>query len=178
MMFPPHSTSAIFVPIFWLWGTNSPAMGPAIGGALSMNSRVPQWLSAAFFLPSPGFSYAMAFDRPFTVKPGLFVLSMVVIHLLAWGFLALASLVRSANAVRAVSFVVFYPMMFFSGGTIPGQFLPPAVQTIAKVMPMTYTVNLVRDLWFGKGWDLTTVAVLVGFTIAGILISVRFFRWE
>jgi len=97
--------------------------------------------------------------------------------LFSLGF-ALASLVRSANAVRAVSFVVFYPMMFFSGGTIPGQFLPPAVQTIAEVMPMTYTVNLVRDLWFGKGWDLTTVAVLVGFTIAGILISVRFFRWE
>lgn len=97
--------------------------------------------------------------------------------LFALGF-ALASLVRSANAVRAVSFVIFYPMMFFSGGTIPGQFLPVTVQNVARVMPMTYTVNLVRDLWFGKGWDLTTVAVLVGFTIAGILVSVRFFRWE
>ncbi len=97
--------------------------------------------------------------------------------LFSLGF-ALASLVRSANAVRAVSFSIFYPMMFFSGGTIPGQFLPPAVQDIAKFMPMTYTVNLVRDLWFGKGWDLTAVAVLAGFTLAGILLSVRFFRWE
>ncbi len=97
--------------------------------------------------------------------------------LFALGF-ALASLARSANAVRAISFVIFYPMMFFSGGTIPGQFLPQTVQTVARVMPLTYTVNLVRDLWFGKGWDLTAVAVLAGFTIAGILASVRFFRWE
>ncbi len=97
--------------------------------------------------------------------------------LFSLGF-ALASLVRSANAVRAVSFSIFYPMMFFSGGTIPAQFLPPAVQDIAKFMPMTYTVNMLRDLWFGKGWDLTAVAVLAGFTIAGILLSVRFFRWE
>jgi ABC-2 type transport system permease protein len=97
--------------------------------------------------------------------------------LFSLGF-ALASLVRSANAVRAVSFSIFYPMMFFSGGTIPGQFLPPAVQDIAKAMPMTYSVNLLRDLWFGKGWDLTAVAFLVGFTLAGVLVSVRFFRWE
>ncbi len=97
--------------------------------------------------------------------------------LFALGF-ALASLIRSANAVRAVSFAIFYPMMFFSGGTIPGQFLPPAFQKVASVMPMTYTVNLVRDLWFGKGWDLTALVVIAGFTLAGILVSVRFFRWE
>jgi ABC-2 type transport system permease protein len=95
----------------------------------------------------------------------------------ALGF-ALASLVKSANAVRAVSFVVFYPMMFFSGGTIPSQFLPKAVQDLAKVMPMTYTVNLLHDLYFGKAWDLTTLLVLGGFMTAGVLLSVRFFHWE
>lgn len=99
------------------------------------------------------------------------------LSLFALGF-ALASLVRSANAVRAVSFVVFYPMMFFSGGTLPTPLLPEAVQNIAKALPLTYAVNLVRDLWFGKGWDLTAVAALVGFAVAGILLSVRFFRWE
>jgi O-antigen/teichoic acid export membrane protein len=32
----PIVTQVIFVPIFWLWGTNSPATGPAIGGAIGM----------------------------------------------------------------------------------------------------------------------------------------------
>ncbi len=114
---------------------------------------------------------------PVNWLPVLLGMLLSCLCLFALGF-ALASLVRSANAVRAVSFALFYPMMFFSGGTIPGQFLPQAFQTVAKVMPMTYTVNLVRDLWFGKGWDLTAVTVLAGFTIAGVLISVRFFRWE
>jgi ABC-2 type transport system permease protein len=91
---------------------------------------------------------------------------------------ALASVIRSANAVRAVSFIVFYPMMFFSGGTLPSQFLPEAVKSIARVMPMTYAVNLLHDLWFGSGWDVTAVLALLGFMAAGILISVRFFRWE
>ena len=97
--------------------------------------------------------------------------------LFSLGF-ALASVIRSANAVRAVSFIIFYPMMFFSGGTLPSQFLPEAVKTAASVMPMTYSVNLLHSLWFGNGWDLTAVVVLVGFMIAGILLAVRFFKWE
>jgi hypothetical protein len=32
----PIVTQVIFVPIFWLFGSNSPAMGPAIGGAIGM----------------------------------------------------------------------------------------------------------------------------------------------
>lgn len=99
------------------------------------------------------------------------------LSLFALGF-ALASLVRSASAVRALSFVIFYPMMFFSGGTIPSQLLPEAVQNIAKVMPMTYTVKLLHDLWFNNVWNGAAVVALLGFTIAGVLISVRFFRWE
>ena len=91
---------------------------------------------------------------------------------------ALASAIRSANAVRAVSFIVFYPMMFFSGGTIPGQFLPAAVQNVAKVLPLTYTVNLLHDLWFNSAWNGGAVLALLGFMAAGVLISVRFFRWE
>jgi len=97
--------------------------------------------------------------------------------LYALGF-ALASLVRTANAVRAVSFILFYPMMFFSGGTLPSQLLPKAIQDVARFLPMTYAVNLLHNLWFGKGWDLTAVLVLSGFMVAGALISIRFFRWE
>jgi ABC-2 type transport system permease protein len=109
-----------------------------------------------------------------TVFLGILLSSM---SLYALGF-ALASLVRTANAVRALSFIIFYPMMFFSGGTLPSQFLPKAIQDVARFMPMTYAVNLLHDLWFGKGWDVTAVLVLLGFMAAGVLISVRFFRWE
>ncbi len=99
------------------------------------------------------------------------------LSLYAVGF-AIASLVRRANAVRAVSFIVFYPMMFLSGGTFPSQFLPQAVNDFAKALPLTYSVNLLHDLWLGKGWDLTAVLALLGFMALGVLVSVRFFKWE
>jgi len=91
---------------------------------------------------------------------------------------ALASLVRTANGVRAVSFIVFYPMMFLSGGTFPSQFLPEAVNQVAKALPMTYSVNLLHSLWFGQGWDATAILALLGFMALGVLLSVRFFKWD
>ena len=102
---------------------------------------------------------------------------LISVSLYALG-LAMASLVRSANAARAISFAVFFPMMFLSGGTLPGQFLPDAMRLVGKALPLTYSVNLLHDLWFGQGWDLTAVGVLIGFMAAGIILSVRFFKWE
>jgi ABC-2 type transport system permease protein len=111
---------------------------------------------------------------------GLLVLAggvLSALSLYALGF-AITSLVRTINAVRAVCFAVFYPMMFLSGGTIPLQLMPQTVQEMAKFMPMTYAVNLMKSLWFGQGWDLTAVLALAGFALAGGIVSLCFFRWE
>jgi ABC-2 type transport system permease protein len=102
---------------------------------------------------------------------------LAAFSLYALGF-AIASLVRTINAVRAVCFAVFYPMMFLSGGTVPLQLMPQSVQNLSKIMPMTYAVDLLKSLWFGQGWDMTSVVVLAGLMVVGVIVSVRFFRWE
>jgi ABC-2 type transport system permease protein len=120
------------------------------------------------------------FFHAYLPENGLAVLLGILLSslsLYSLGF-ALASLVRTVNSVRAVSFAVFYPMMFLSGGTIPGALLPETVHTLSKVMPMTYSVNLIQSLWFGNGWDLTAVLALLGFLVLGVLVSVKLFRWE
>ena len=93
------------------------------------------------------------------------------------GFL-IASLVRPVKTVLAVSMAVFYPMMFLSGGTIPLQFLPVVVQDISRFLPMTWTVRLLKDLWFDAGWNVTAVVVLGGVLAVCVPASVRFFKWE
>jgi ABC-2 type transport system permease protein len=110
--------------------------------------------------------------------PGVIAGSLLVaFSLYALGF-AIASLVRTVNAARAVSFAIFYPMMFLSGGTIPLQFMPQSIQDISRLMPMTYAVNLLKSLWFGNGWDGPATLALLGCLVVGTVISVRFFRWE
>jgi ABC-2 type transport system permease protein len=95
----------------------------------------------------------------------------------ATGFL-IASLAPTASAARAIGMVVYYPMMFLSGGTLPREFMPETLKRIANFFPMTYALDLFKGLWFGQGWNLTALAILAGVVVVCVLVAVRFFRWE
>ena len=98
---------------------------------------------------------------------------------LALGFV-LASISPTARVAQTIGMVVAYPMMFLSGATIPYELLPPTVQRIADVLPLTYVVRLMRGLWAGEPWsDLALeVVVLAGILVACGAVSARYFRWE
>ena len=93
---------------------------------------------------------------------------------------ALVGLVPSARAVILIGNVVLYPLMIFSGSVVPLEVMPETVQTIARYLPLTHLVTLLRGLWFGQGWGdlLTEAAVLAGLAIVGTVIVARTFRWE
>jgi len=93
------------------------------------------------------------------------------------GFLV-ASFARSAKTAFAVSMALFYPMMFLSGGTLPMQFLPKAIQDASRFFPMTWCVTLLKDIWFGRGWNPVALLVLAGTSLLCALLSVLFFKWE
>lgn len=95
------------------------------------------------------------------------------------GFI-LASIMPTVRTAQVVGNVLLYPMMFLSGGFFPLEMFPKVIQKVAAFIPLTYVVNLLRGLWFGDAWSqhLTDVIVLVVMLAAGVLISVKFFRWE
>jgi len=98
---------------------------------------------------------------------------------LAAGYL-IAGLAPTARVAQVVGMVIFYPMIFLSGATIPLQTMPEAVQNVARFIPLTYTVELLQGLWFGEPWSdhLTEVAVLVGLLVISTFVSARTFRWS
>lgn len=113
------------------------------------------------------------------------VLNIVVAFVLcclsffALGFV-LAGLMRTARSAQIVAMVLFYPMIFLSGATIPREVLPETVRQYAQVLPLTHVVNLLRGLWAGDGWGqhLTEVGILAGLLLVGVIISAKTFRWE
>ena len=72
-------------------------------------------------------------------------------------------------------------MVFLSGAAgIPREMLPEGLQKAASFLPLTYVVNLLRGLWLGEAWNqhVINVLVLAGILVAGVLISIKTFRWE
>jgi ABC-2 type transport system permease protein len=99
--------------------------------------------------------------------------------ILALGFVV-ASLVKTPRFAQTAAGFVFYPMIGLSGLFYPVENLPPLLRALAKVMPLTYVVSLLRGILTGEGWiaHLTDVAALVAVFLVSMLVTAKVFRWE
>ncbi len=95
----------------------------------------------------------------------------------AVGFV-LAGLLPTVRVASAVGQALFFPMLFLSGAALPREQLPDSLHQVSGYLPLTYVVNLIQDLWTGKGWDLTALAVLTAVLIVAVIATARTFRWE
>jgi ABC-2 type transport system permease protein len=101
------------------------------------------------------------------------------LSVLSIGFV-LASLIPTARFVQPVGALLFYPMIALSGLFFPVEALPPTLRLMARVLPLTYAVSLMRGTWRGDSWlahagDVAALMILIAVSAA---VSARFFRWE
>ena len=94
--------------------------------------------------------------------------------------LLMASLCRTVKSVNAVTTLVYFPMLFLSGATIPYELFPDGLQKVANGLPLTQGIKLMKAVSMGNKPDSVgkIVALLVGITLICGIISVKTFRWE
>jgi ABC-2 type transport system permease protein len=72
-------------------------------------------------------------------------------------------------------------MAFISGSFFSATAFPPVVEAIADVLPLTYFIELTRDVLL-KNEDIwsngTAVGVIAAWGVAGTVAALRWFRWE
>ncbi len=97
----------------------------------------------------------------------------------ALGFVV-AGLATTARTGLMLSNLIFYPMIFLSGATIPVDNFPAWMHPYMKILPLYHVVSLVQGLWFGKPWSEYTgdVTILLAIMVGGVLVSAKTFRWE
>jgi len=99
--------------------------------------------------------------------------------ILSIGFL-ISSIVPTARFAQPIGAAILYPMLPLCGLFVPLQSLPPALHTIARVLPLTYAVSLLQGIWKGEPWSahLGDVAALVFVFVICTALSAKVFRWE
>ena len=92
---------------------------------------------------------------------------------------AIGSITRSFRAANIIIWTIFTPMLLLSELFMPISILPGWLQPIAKALPLTPINTMLRDIVYGVPLDdLWRLGVLAAWLAAGIIITVRFFRWE
>jgi ABC-2 type transport system permease protein len=121
------------------------------------------------------------FAVPATVPLLSFTLALLLstVSILSLGFL-IASVVPTARFAQPIGTLVLYPMLGLSGLFVPIDSLPPLLQGVARALPLTYAVSLLKGIWRGEGWLAHggDVAALILMFLLFLAISTRVFRWE
>lgn len=127
----------------------------------------------------------LAGRRYYSVELHIPVVSFTLALLIAtWSTLSMgfviASMVRTARFAQPLGGLIFYPMIGLSGLFFPVQALSPGLQAVARLLPLTYVVSLLRGILKGDPWSahITDVAALALVFVICTALSARYFRWE
>ncbi len=116
---------------------------------------------------------------------GSIMLTVVFVVLGALAFLALgyvvASFASTEDAANGMTSVIQFPMMFLSGTFFPIDQMPDVLQAIARIIPLTYLSDALRQVMVGGAPFAplsVCAAVLAGWLVVCFGIASAKFRWQ
>lgn len=94
--------------------------------------------------------------------------------------LVLGGIAPDTKTASAAASLLYFPMLIFSGATLPYEVMPPVLQKVADILPLTQGIKLLKAASLGLPIDsvFIPVIVMIGLAVICTGISLRFFKWE
>lgn len=94
--------------------------------------------------------------------------------------MSLAGLVKDPGAASGLSNFIAFPMMLLSGTFWPVSSMPSYLQTVARVLPLTYFADGLRNSMVSADFSgaLTDLAVVAVFAMVLVVLGARFTQWN
>jgi ABC-type transport system involved in cytochrome c biogenesis permease component len=113
--------------------------------------------------------------------PGIFLI--ISVGTVSFGSLGLvvASVTNTMQETQVLNQILWLPLIFLSGATIPLAFLNTTVQRVGLFLPATYLVNAMQQTIVYSASPLSRyveIASLVCWAALTFFLSVQLFRWE
>lgn len=104
---------------------------------------------------------------------------LVLVSILSIGVLV-GGLAKNSKQASVVASILYFPMLVFSGATLPYEVMPKAMQKVVDVMPLTQGIKILKAATLGDSLNEITLPVIVMLVIAlaCIGVSLKCFRWE
>ena len=121
------------------------------------------------------FGYRMGGSLPAFMGAWLLTMfSMFSIGLLA------ASLCRTTKSLNVATSILYFPMLFFSGATIPYELFPKGLKAVADIMPLGIGIDLMKAASMGSDMSgsMANIIILASIAVICSIAAVKTFRWE
>lgn len=124
---------------------------------------------------------SLFFGYRFTGSLGMFLLA----YLLTMGAIfsigmMVGGIARDTKVAGVIASLLYFPMLIFSGATLPYEVMPAVLQRVAGTMPLTQGIKLMKASSLGLPLAdvVFHVVVLLAVMVICTGVSLRFFRWE
>lgn len=95
--------------------------------------------------------------------------------------LVIASVTNTMQETQVLNNLIWLPLIFLSGATVPLTYLPKVVQRVALFLPATYLVNAFQQVIVNSASLLSRYLEIISLVLWAILtffLSMQLFRWE
>ena len=121
------------------------------------------------------------FGCRFSGSFGSFLLTYVLVMLSMFSIgLMVGGIAPNMKIASVIASILYFPMLIFSGATLPYEVMPSVLQKAADILPLTQGIKMLKAV--SLGFPLETVwksiTIMFAFMIICGGIAVRFFKWE
>jgi ABC-2 type transport system permease protein len=104
---------------------------------------------------------------------------LVMVSMFSIGMMV-GGIAKNSKIAGIIASVLYFPMLIFSGATLPYEVMPAAMQRSVDILPLTQGIKILKSATLGLPMDsaVRPIVIMVMIAAACSFAAIRFFKWE
>ncbi len=111
----------------------------------------------------------------------LFLLGWVFVMICIFSIgLMVGGIAKNSKSAGIIASALYFPMLIFSGATLPYEVMPKAMQDIVNVLPLTQGIKILKNTTLSLPVENIGIYIVIMSAVALVctFIGIKFFKWE
>ena len=87
---------------------------------------------------------------------------------------------KDSKIAGVIASVLYFPMLIFSGATIPYEVMPNIMKKIVDILPLTQGIKILKSAVLGQSIENMIIPIVIMLIITAIcsVVAIKCFKWE
>ena len=104
---------------------------------------------------------------------------LVMVSMFSIGMMV-GGIAKNNKIAGIIASILYFPMLIFSGATLPYEVMPSVMQRITDILPLTQGIKILKAVTQGIPTDSIVLPLIVMSVVTAVctFVSLKWFRWE
>ncbi len=104
---------------------------------------------------------------------------LVMVSMFSIGMMV-GGIAKNAKVAGIIASALYFPMLVFSGATLPYEVMPEIMQKVVNVLPLTQGIKILKNATLGLPMENVGISIILMLVIAAVcsIIGITKFKWE